>query len=61
MSSRQDYGVDLLGPTRSDYHWQAKAGQGFEAKEFKVDWEAKRAILSCRPDQQQLDAGLRPS
>jgi transposase len=43
LSSRQHDGVDLLGPTRSDYHWQAKAGQGFAARDFSIDWDAKQA------------------
>ncbi len=44
LSSRKDYGVDLVGPTRLDYHWQARAGQGFAAQDFKVDWAAQQAI-----------------
>jgi transposase len=28
VDSRHDYGVDLLGPTRLDYHWQAREGAG---------------------------------
>ena len=26
VESQDDYGVELLGPTRLDYHWQARAG-----------------------------------
>jgi len=43
IESQADYGVDLLGPTLSDYHWQAKAAQGFAASDFALDWEQKRA------------------
>jgi transposase len=43
-ASRQDYGVDLVGPTRPDVKWQARAGQGFAAEDFRVDWEHQRAI-----------------
>jgi transposase len=43
VSSRQEYGVKLLGPTRADQHWQAKADQGFEAHRFRIDWEHKQA------------------
>jgi Transposase DDE domain len=39
VESQQIYGVDLLGPTREDYHWQAREGKGFAAKHFLVDWE----------------------
>ena len=27
-TSQREYGVDLLGPTRPDYKWQAQAAQG---------------------------------
>jgi hypothetical protein len=39
VRSQQKYGIDLVGPTRADYHWQAGAGQGFAAGDFRVDWE----------------------
>jgi transposase len=42
VSSRQDFGVDLYGPTRLDYHWQAREGTGFAARDFHVDWERQR-------------------
>jgi transposase len=43
IESQAKYEVDLLGPTLSDYHWQAKAAQGFAAKDFTLDWQQKRA------------------
>jgi transposase len=45
VDSRDDYGVDLLGPTRLDYHWQAREGAGFDAQHFQVDWDHHQA--SC--------------
>jgi len=39
VSSQQDYAVDLCGPTRQDYHWQAREETGFEASKFVVDWQ----------------------
>ena len=45
VNSRQEYGVDLVGPTRADYHWQARAGDGFAAGDFRVDWEQQR--MTC--------------
>lgn len=44
VESQQTYGIDLLGPTRDDYHWQARAGKGFAAKHIVIDWEQKQAI-----------------
>jgi transposase len=45
VRSRQEYGVDLVGPTRADYHWQASAAEGFAAGDFRVDWEQER--MTC--------------
>ncbi len=44
VSSREEYQVDLLGPTRPDYRWQARAGQGFAATNFSIHWEGQYAI-----------------
>jgi transposase len=43
VESREDYGVELLGPTRLDYHWQARAGTGFAAEHFQIDWDQQQA------------------
>jgi transposase len=50
VASQQEYGVDLFGPTRGDYHRQAQAGEGFDAQQFRIDWEARQAICpaGCR-------------
>jgi transposase len=42
LSSRRDYGVDLIGPTRPDYGWQALAGDHYTAADFTIDWGACR-------------------
>jgi transposase len=44
VSSRLDYAVDLLGPTRPNRHWQARAGEGFDIQHFRVDWEKRQAV-----------------
>jgi len=43
VSSKGDFGVDLLGPTRPDTRWQAREGNGFDVSAFVIDWEAKHA------------------
>ena len=43
VTSRRDFAVDLLGPTRPDVKWQARAGQGFAAADFRIDWQKKEA------------------
>jgi transposase len=42
-TSQREYGVDLLGPTRPDYKWQAQAAQGFDVSHFQIDWAQHRA------------------
>jgi transposase len=44
VKSPEHYGVDLLGPTRLDYHWQAQAGAGFDAQHFQIDWDRQHAV-----------------
>jgi transposase len=43
VDSRQEYGVDLIGPTRPDYRWQSRAGEGFAASDFTIDWDQQQA------------------
>jgi transposase len=43
VTSKRDYEIEMLGPTRLDYKWQAKAAEGFDASNFQIDWENKRA------------------
>jgi hypothetical protein len=49
VNGRQQFGVDLVGPTRARHHWQAGAGAGFAAGDFRVDWERPR--LTCPREQ----------
>jgi transposase len=43
VESQDQYGVDLFGPTRLDYRWQAREQTGFAAAQFQIDWEQHRA------------------
>jgi transposase len=43
VSSREEYRIELLGPVTIDPSWQAKAGQGFDAASFAIDWQTKQA------------------
>lgn len=40
-TSQPDYGVDVVGPIRSNGSWQAKAEQGFDLSSFLINWETK--------------------
>jgi hypothetical protein len=44
VSSQAKYGIELIGPTRGDNHWQAKAGAGFAARDFTIDWTQRYAV-----------------
>ena len=42
-TAQATHGVDLLGPAPVDNHWQARAGVGFAAADFALDWPARQA------------------
>ena len=44
VNTEQNYHVDLLGPTRINLHWQAKADNGYAADDFTLDWQHQKAI-----------------
>lgn len=50
VSSQQNHGIKLVGPVLSDNSWQAKAGKGFDATHFQIDWQATCA--TCPQGQQ---------
>jgi transposase len=43
VSSKETYGITLLGPVLSDNSWQAKAGKGFDVGSFHLDWQTGHA------------------
>lgn len=43
LQSKHIHQVDLIGPARKDQKWQALAGQGYAAADFKVDWVNRQA------------------
>ncbi len=44
VTSQADHQCTLLGPIHADYSWQARAGAGFGAAHFAIEWEQERAI-----------------
>jgi transposase len=44
VESRRQRQVELLGPTRKDQRWQARAGEGFGIEHFTVDFERHKAV-----------------
>lgn len=43
VRSQENYGIRLLGPVLADNSWQAKAGKGFDAAQFQLDWQSRQA------------------
>lgn len=44
--------VRLIGPLAADHSWQAKAGLGYAAADFKIDWTRKQ--LTCPVGQRSV-------
>lgn len=57
VATQRDYKVELVGPTRPDYKWQKRAGMGFEASRFKIDWEKREATCP----EQRMSSSWTPS
>ena len=43
VSSHARHKIDLIGPPYKDNTWQAKADQGFDVANFRIDWEKNMA------------------
>jgi len=43
-AAQSRFQVDVVGPTRGNFRWQARDQQGFDGHQFQVDWEAHQAI-----------------
>ena len=52
VASQAAYQIDLVGPVYEDRQWQAKAGTGFDAGSFSIDWDAK--CVTCPRGRQSL-------
>lgn len=52
VASKRDYEIDLLGPTKGDRRWQARAGKGFSASSFQVDWQQQ--LATCPAGKESL-------
>ena len=44
VSTQQEYGVELLGPTRSDIRSSARQAEGFASENFTIDWNKQQAL-----------------
>jgi transposase len=44
VTSRQDYGIELRGPTRPDANWQSRVEGAYRTDDFTLDWDHQRAV-----------------
>jgi transposase len=44
--------IDLIGPPYKDNSWQAKANEGFDVTNFRIDWDNK--TVSCPEERQSI-------
>ncbi|MEM1367456.1 MAG: transposase, partial [Cyanobacteria bacterium P01_H01_bin.15] len=42
VESRQDFGIELIGPVRPDVSWQSQAANGYELSQFQINWEQQQ-------------------
>ena len=43
IAARERYGIDLIGPQRTDQSWQGRTEGAFDITDFAVDWEKQAA------------------
>ena len=52
LKSQEKHEIELVGPVLPDSSWQARAGNGFHAACFTIDWEAE--IATCPEGKQSV-------
>jgi transposase len=52
VSSHARHKIDLIGPAYKDNTWQAKADEGFDVANFRIDWEKK--TVTCPQERQSI-------
>jgi transposase len=44
VSSRQDHGIDVIGPTRPNVSWQTQVEGAYRLEQFTIDWEHEQVL-----------------
>jgi transposase len=52
VDSQQNYGIRIIGPVADDPSWQARAGEGFDKSQFRIDWD--KQVVTCPAGKQSL-------
>lgn len=52
VNSQTDYGVELIGPVRTNPSWQTNKHSKFTADQFRVDWEQQ--VVTCPKERKSI-------
>ena len=44
VSSHQDHGIDVMGPTRPNVSWQMQVEGAYSIEQFTIDWEREQVL-----------------
>jgi transposase len=44
VSSRQEHGIDVIGPTRPNVSWQTQVEGAYRMEQFTIDWEREQVF-----------------
>jgi transposase len=64
VESRNEHGIDVIGPMAADTSWQARAKSGYAASDFSIDWPKQvvrcpQGRQSCYWKEQESKSGRR--
>lgn len=52
VNSQTEYGIEVIGPVRSDPSWQARQNSPFAADQFQIDWSHQ--VATCPTGQESV-------
>ena len=61
VTSRDEHGIDLVGPVAASAGWQARAGNGFDLDHFVLDWDNRTAICPQGKQSRPWEEGETPA
>jgi len=61
VTSRDEHGIDLVGPVAASASWQARAGNGFDLDHFVLDWDNRTAICPQGKQSRPWEEGETPA
>ena len=59
-TSRERYGVEMIGPMRVDSSWQALDEQAFDLAQFTIDWDAEQVTCPLGKQSYKWSPGKGP-